>query len=93
MALLQATNDITVVKDWLGHADVNTTHGYVEANLEMKRKALQACEAPSARDDKRRSRWRTPSLLHWLEELSRSTTRYVDSSSGFVLPDAQTTRL
>ncbi len=93
MALLQATNDITVVKDWLGHADVNTTHGYVEANLEMKRKALQACEAPKARDGKRRPKWRAPSLLRWLEELSRSTTRYVDSSSGFVLPDAQTTRL
>jgi len=89
MTLLQATNDITVVKDWLGHADVNTTHGYVEANLAMKRKALEACEAPKAGDNQRQSKWRTPSLLQWLEELSNSTTRYVESCSDFVFPDAQ----
>lgn len=87
MALLQATHDITVVKDWLGHADVNTTHGYVEANMEMKRKALEACHAPSAGDGKRHAKWRTPSLLQWLEELSRSTIRYVESSSDFVFPE------
>lgn len=89
MALLQATNDITVVKDWLGHADVNTTHGYVEANLEMKRKALAARGVPTDGDDKRHCKWRTPSLLQWLEELSRSTARYVESSAGFVFADTR----
>jgi len=92
MALLQATNDITVVKDWLGHADVNTTHGYVEANMEMKRKALQACHAPSAGDDNHHAKWRTPSLLQWLEELSQTTIRYVESSPDFVCPDTHAAR-
>jgi len=27
----------------LGHASVNTTHQYVEADLEMKRRALEKC--------------------------------------------------
>ena len=61
--------------------------GYVEANMEMKRKALEACHAPSAGDGKRHAKWRTPSLLQWLEELSRSTIRYVESSSDFVFPE------
>jgi site-specific recombinase XerD len=31
---------------WLGHESTNTTHRYVEANLEMKEKALARLEAP-----------------------------------------------
>jgi hypothetical protein len=27
--------DLTTIKSWLGHASVNTTHQYVEADLEM----------------------------------------------------------
>jgi hypothetical protein len=28
----------------LGHASIETTHGYVEIDLEMKRKTLRSCE-------------------------------------------------
>ncbi len=42
------SNDINVVKDWLGHADLNTTHGYVEIDMKDKRKALEACQPPQA---------------------------------------------
>ena len=31
---------LDTIQSWLGHASVNTTHHYVEADLEMKRRAL-----------------------------------------------------
>jgi site-specific recombinase XerD len=41
MNLLQAGVDLTVIQAWLGHAGLGTTHAYVEADIEMKRMALQ----------------------------------------------------
>jgi site-specific recombinase XerD len=41
MHLLQAGVDITVIALWLGHESIQTTHGYVEADLAMKEKALK----------------------------------------------------
>ena len=40
MHLLQAGVDIAVIALWLGHESIETTHGYVEADLEMKQRAL-----------------------------------------------------
>jgi len=45
MHLLRAGNDINMVSYWLGHADINTTHIYVEIDMEMKRRMLQKTEA------------------------------------------------
>ncbi len=69
--LLQAGNEISVVKDWLGHADINTTHGYVETDMKMKRKALEACQPPNSKVITRRPKWMKPSILQWLDELSK----------------------
>lgn len=41
--LLQSGVELTVIKNWLGHVNVETTHAYMEINLEMKRKALAKC--------------------------------------------------
>jgi len=41
MHLLQAGVDIAVIALWLGHETIETTHGYVEADLTMKEAALQ----------------------------------------------------
>lgn len=41
MHLLQAGVDITAIALWLGHASPLTTHKYVEADLEMKKKTLR----------------------------------------------------
>jgi site-specific recombinase XerD len=71
MHLLQSGNDISVVKHWLGHADVNTTHGYVEIDMNMKRKALELCEAPHTKTAKALSKWSKPSILKWLDQLSQ----------------------
>jgi len=38
--------DLTIIQRWLGHVQLATTHGYVEIDLEMKRKALAACTLP-----------------------------------------------
>ena len=40
MHLLQSGVDITVIALWLGHESLETTHGYVEAVLQMKEQAL-----------------------------------------------------
>ena len=69
--LLQGGNEISVVKDWLGHADINTTHGYVEIDMKMKRKALEACQPPKSKVSRRRPKWMKPSILQWLDELSK----------------------
>jgi site-specific recombinase XerD len=42
VALLQAGVDLTVIRDYLGHASVATTNRYVSTNLKMKRDALTA---------------------------------------------------
>jgi integrase/recombinase XerD len=41
MHLLQAGVDVTVIALWLGHESIQTTHGYIEADLAMKEKALK----------------------------------------------------
>jgi len=47
MHLLQAGVDITVIALWLGHESPTTTHGYVEADLAMKKRALDKLVEPS----------------------------------------------
>jgi len=65
--LLQAGVELNVVRSWLGHASIETTHGYVEIDLQMKRAALDACQPPNV--DSRPPSWTTPDLLTWLEAL------------------------
>lgn len=46
MQLLQGGVPFNIIALWLGHESTNTTHRYVEANLEMKENALARLEAP-----------------------------------------------
>ena len=48
--LLQAGVELNVVRSWLGHASIETTHAYIEIDLQMKRTALQACAPPDLRE-------------------------------------------
>ncbi|WP_218002782.1 tyrosine-type recombinase/integrase, partial [Paraburkholderia mimosarum] len=66
MHLLQSGVDITVIALWLGHESPSTTHGYIEADLAMKERALAAI-APLKTH---RSRYQPPdTLLKFLEAL------------------------
>ena len=72
MHLLQSGNDLNVIKDWMGHADLNTTHAYVEIDMKMKRKALETCQPPKAKTPpKSLGKWLKPGILEWLEDLSK----------------------
>ncbi len=68
MHLLRAGNDINMVSYWLGHADINTTHIYVEIDMEMKRRMLQKAEAPAV---KKPLPWQKPDILQWLSALAK----------------------
>jgi integrase/recombinase XerD len=45
---LQSGTDTAVIALWLGHASVVTTHGYLEADLAMKERALARVDPPNA---------------------------------------------
>jgi site-specific recombinase XerD len=66
--LLRAGNDINMVSFWLGHADINTTHIYVEIDMEMKRKMIAKAGAPSV-DSK--PPWQRPDILSWLHNITK----------------------
>jgi len=66
MHLLQAGVDLTVIALWLGHENPVTTHGYVEADLSMKERALASIEPLESK----RGRFRpTDQLLRFLQAL------------------------
>lgn len=46
MHLLQSGVDMTVIALWLGHESTATTHMYVEADLTMKKRAIEKVEKP-----------------------------------------------
>jgi integrase/recombinase XerD len=67
--LLNAGVDINVIRAWLGHADINTTHVYAEIDLQSKRKAIETC-APQTDTHQAAPPWRNaPDLINWLEQL------------------------
>jgi site-specific recombinase XerD len=49
MHLLQSGVDIAVIALWLGHESIETTHGYVEADIEMKERALSRLQPVKGR--------------------------------------------
>ncbi len=66
--MVSAGIDVTVIRSWLGHANLDTTNHYAQANLETKRKALERIQ-PSSKTTKP-PRWkRDASVLAWLDSL------------------------
>jgi site-specific recombinase XerD len=68
MHLLRAGNDINMVSYWLGHANLNTTHAYVEIDMEMKRKMLEKTPVPKVG---KKPPWHRPNVLQWLKDLTK----------------------
>jgi len=69
MHLLQAGVDLSVIRSWLGHVNLSTTHGYVEIDLEMKRKALAACRAQGKPKDLKPLMNRHRDVIRWLASI------------------------
>lgn len=70
MHLLRAGNDINMVSYWLGHSDINTTHIYVEIDMDMKQQMLQKAAAPVINNND--IPWKKPGVLEWLAMLAKS---------------------
>jgi len=67
MHLLQSGIEINVIRGWLGHAKLETTHRYAEIDLAMKRKALESCEIKNRCSS---GSWHSdPDIVAWLESL------------------------
>lgn len=66
--LVAAGVDVTVIRSWMGHARLDTTNLYAEANLDTKRKALERLAADSR--PAKPPRWKQDAkLLAWMESL------------------------
>jgi integrase/recombinase XerD len=72
MHLLQAGNELNMVRLWLGHASLNTTHMYIEINMQMKRQILNTTKPPNLKP--KHYSWQQPKILQWLDELCRGDT-------------------
>jgi site-specific recombinase XerD len=65
--LLQSGVDINTIRAWLGHVSINTTNIYAEIDIEMKAKALSACEVSVS---KKSTPWRdNQDLMTFLDSL------------------------
>jgi len=68
VALVAVGTDVTVIRSFLGHATLDTTNHYAQANLDTKRKALERLDPSST--IKKPPRWRRDaSILDWLDSL------------------------
>ena len=66
MALLQSGANESEIALWLGHESPSTTHMYVEADLEMKERALARLKPPEIKP----ARYRPPkALMQFLQAL------------------------
>ncbi len=74
--LIEAGNDIFVVKDWLGHAHIKTASQYVEVSVERKRKALEKMPPPEGGKPPETPQWKQPAIMEFLTRCSRKE-RYV----------------
>jgi site-specific recombinase XerD len=68
--LLRSGVDVVTIRDWLGHASVETTNRYAVVDLDAKRRALEKARPPVLVGDADLQLWRTDaSVLDWLERL------------------------
>jgi len=66
MHLLQSGVDLAVIAMWLGHETTQTTHQYLDADLETKKQALACLEPPRAGKS---SRSRADGIMQFLKGL------------------------
>jgi len=68
VSLVAAKVDPAVIRSWLGHASLDTTNLYAQANLDTKRRAIEQVDGVVR--PAKPPRWkRDPDLLAWLDSL------------------------
>lgn len=65
MHLLQSGNELNMVRLWLGHASLNTTHMYIEIDMAKKREILEKSNPPELAEEEKK--WDEPKILEWLD--------------------------
>lgn len=68
MHLLQSGNELNMVRLWLGHVSLNTTHMYIEIDMAMKRKILSKALPPKIKHHPKK--WQKPDIIKWLEDIT-----------------------
>jgi len=68
--LIETGSDITIVKEWLGHADLKTTSQYIEVSVTRKREALEKLPPPGNGDPVQKPEWKAPGIIEFLSSLS-----------------------
>lgn len=69
MHLLQSGVDINLIRMWLGHVKMDTTHQYIESDTEMKRSALMRGGLISPTET---PKWNpTPEILAFLDSIGK----------------------
>jgi len=68
--LIETGSDITVVKEWLGHADLKTTSQYIEVSVARKREALEKLPPPGSGERGVVPEWKAPGIIEFLLSLS-----------------------
>lgn len=66
MHLLQSGVDLSVIAMWLGHESIGTTHQYLDADLETKKRALEQLPAPTIRQPRSKHGQRLTEFLRRL---------------------------
>ncbi len=90
--LIEAGNDVFLVRDWLGHADIATTSQYVEISVERKRAALEKVPPPTSAAVPELPQWKTPTIIDFLTRLSRKQHYVADRPQAGPTPSTRTTR-
>jgi len=69
MHLLQAGVDLSIIRSWLGHVNLQTTHAYVEIDMEMKRKVLNAYSPSGKSNSLKGVLDKNKDVLAWLNSI------------------------
>jgi site-specific recombinase XerD len=68
--LIETGSDITIVKEWLGHADIKTASQYIEVSVARKRNALEKLPPPGSGERVEMLDWKEPGIIEFLTSLS-----------------------
>jgi site-specific recombinase XerD len=90
--LIEAGNDIFLVRDWLGHEDISTTSQYVEISIERKRAALEKVPPPKNAAVPELPKWKTPNIIDFLTRLSQKRRYVANRPQVGSTPSTKTTR-